>query len=114
MPSVGRGGGVATNTSHSGSATEHVLLGIACVVTFVWAVATMVQVFVPSHPVPGYANLVMMTVASFFFGGAILSGRKNGNGGNGNGGNGDKSRSRSILDAALERGKKVDKGSTDA
>lgn len=78
-------------------ATEKVLLGIACVVTVVWAIATMVQVVAPSHPVPGYANLVMMSVATFFFGGAIFQGRKrvppHSNG-------------RSVYDRALEEGRR--------
>jgi hypothetical protein len=60
------------------AAHERVFLGIAITVTVVWAVATLVQVIDPKHQVPTYANLVMMTVAGSFFGGAVWAGRKNG------------------------------------
>jgi len=52
-----------------------VFLGIAVTVTLVWAVATVVQIVSPDHVVPEYANLVMMTVAGSFFGGAVISAR---------------------------------------
>lgn len=61
---------------------ERVFLGIAVTVTIVWAIATAVQIITPSRPVPEYANLVMMTVAGSFFGGAVITsrGRKRKNG----------------------------------
>ena len=62
-------------------AREALMLGIACVVTIVWAVATIAQVIAPSHVVPEYANLAMMLVAGSFFTGSIITRkRRNGNG----------------------------------
>lgn len=58
------------------TAYEKVFLGIAITVTIVWAIATVVQVVDPSRDVPEYANLVMMTVAGSFFGGAVVTARK--------------------------------------
>lgn len=66
-----------------GSAYERTFLGIAITVTAVWAVATLFQVVSPSHVVPNTVNYVMGIVATGFFGGALIAGRKNGNGKNG-------------------------------
>jgi hypothetical protein len=55
---------------------ERTLLGIAVTITAVWALATIVQVFIPSRVVPSYANLLMMTVAGAFFGGAMLASKR--------------------------------------
>lgn len=63
-----------------GSAYERTFLGIAITVTFVWAVATLVQVIFPAHVVPTSINLVMGTVATGFFGGALVSSRRGSNG----------------------------------
>lgn len=60
---------------------EVVLLVLGCFITLVWAIATLVQVVYPDHPVPSEVHLVMLTVAGAFFGGAAIAGRKaNGNG----------------------------------
>lgn len=59
---------------------ERVLLAIGCVITVVWAIATLVQVAYPSHVVSGQVHLVMLTVAAGFFGGAAIQARKNSNG----------------------------------
>lgn len=67
----------ANGTVGVGRAYERVFLAIAIVVTVVWAMATLVQVAYPAHPVPQYANLVMMIVAGSFFGGAVVVGRRN-------------------------------------
>jgi MFS-type transporter involved in bile tolerance (Atg22 family) len=59
------------------SAYERVFLGIAITVTIVWSVATLVQIAFPTRVVPEYANFIMMTVAGGFFGGAVLSSKRN-------------------------------------
>jgi hypothetical protein len=58
------------------SAFERTFLGIAITVTVVWAVATLVQVAFPRHIVPFSVNAIMGTVATSFFSGAFLAGRK--------------------------------------
>ena len=65
------------------NAREALLLGIACVVTVVWAVATITQVIAPTHIVPEYANLAMMLVAGSFFSGSVLARRRRNGNGNG-------------------------------
>lgn len=55
---------------------ERVYLGIAITVTIVWTVATLVNVVVPGHPVPPYANIMMGIVASCFFGGAVIQNQR--------------------------------------
>lgn len=54
---------------------ERVFLGIAISVTALWVIATVVQLIAPSRTVPEYVNVVMMTVAGSFFGGAVLTSR---------------------------------------
>lgn len=61
---------------HVGGAYEKVFLGIAITVTAVWTVANLVQVILPNRPVPSYVNIVMMAVATSFFGGAVISSRR--------------------------------------
>jgi uncharacterized membrane-anchored protein len=58
------------------SASERVLLVIACVITTVWAVATIIQVAFPTRVVPEYANLAMMVVAGSFFTGSVVTSRR--------------------------------------
>jgi hypothetical protein len=58
------------------SAYERTLLGIALTVTAVWAIATLVQVAYPRHVVPLSVNAIMGTVATSFFSGAFLAGRR--------------------------------------
>lgn len=55
---------------------ERILLAIACVITTVWAVATVVQVAFPDRVVPEYANLAMMVVAGSFFTGSVAAARQ--------------------------------------
>jgi hypothetical protein len=61
---------------------EAVLLVIGCVVTLVWAIATIAQVIFPERQVSGEVHLIMLAVAGSFFGSAALSSRKT-NGKNG-------------------------------
>lgn len=93
------------------SAYERVFLGIAITVTVVWAIATLVQVVSPTHQVPTYANLVMMTVAGSFFGGAVIAGRKRNGNGNGNGSQNSPPppAKRSLMDDALQRAQETRK-----
>jgi len=55
---------------------ERVLLGVGCVVTFVWTVAVLVQVAFPSRPVPVGVHGIMFVIASGFFGGAAIQARR--------------------------------------
>ena len=57
---------------------EAVLLGIACTVVVVWAVATLVQVIDPSRQVPTGVNVVMPIVATALFGSAYFTNKRNG------------------------------------
>lgn len=92
-----------------GSAYERTFLGIAVTVTVVWAVATLVQVAFPAHVVPLTVNATMGIVATGFFGGALVAGRRS----NGNGSGPPKTPQRprkSVIEAALEAAKKKEKG----
>lgn len=61
---------------------EAVLLVVGCLITLVWATATIVQVVFPDRPVSTEVHLVMLAFATSAFGGAAVAGRKaNGNGG---------------------------------
>jgi hypothetical protein len=62
--------------SNGSSAYEKTFLGIAITVAAVWAIATLVQVAFPSHVVPLSVNAIMGTVATSFFGGAFVAGRR--------------------------------------
>ena len=57
---------------------ENVLLTLGCVISGVWVVAVLVQVAFPSHPVPTEVHGVMLVLVPLLFGGAFLTGRKNG------------------------------------
>lgn len=57
---------------------EYVLLGLAVLISLVWATATLVQVVFPDHRVPTEVHFVMMSVAAFFFGGSVFTAWKNG------------------------------------
>jgi predicted permease len=60
---------------------EAVLLVIGCIVTLVWATATIVSVAFPDRPVQTEVHLIMLAFATSAFGGAAIAGRKaNGNG----------------------------------
>lgn len=60
---------------------ETVLLALGCLVIIVWAIAVLVQVVNPAHPVPNAVNIVTPIVATGLFGTAYLTGRKkNGDG----------------------------------
>lgn len=59
-----------------GDPREAVLLGVACIVVVVWAVATLAQVASPDHQVPRGLDVIMPIVATCLFGGAWMSGRK--------------------------------------
>lgn len=74
-----------SDTKDTISLREKVLLLIGCAVTVVWAISTLVQVALPTHPVPQEVHLVMLAVAGGFFGGAALESRRTGSNGNGNG-----------------------------
>lgn len=76
---------MAEGSSFALTPYERVFLGIAIIVTLIWAVATVVQIAYPNRVVPEYANLVMMTVAGSFFGGAVLTSRANRRAGDSNG-----------------------------
>lgn len=73
------------------SAYERVLLGVAIVVTTVWAIANTAQVIVAiaapgrSPFVDASLNVIMGTVATGLFGGAVVSGLRRRGNGNGNG-----------------------------
>lgn len=62
---------------------------IACVITAVWAVSFVADIFVKDYEPSAYIHVIMMTVAGAAFGKTIvLRNGKNGNGnGNGNGAN---------------------------
>lgn len=72
---MGRPGRLGRRRSTS-SAYERTFLGIAITVVVVWTIATLVQVAFPNHVVPVSVNVVMGTVATAFFGGALLSSRR--------------------------------------
>jgi hypothetical protein len=55
---------------------EAVLLGIACVIVVVWAIATLVSLFDHDAMYPRGLDIVMPIVATGLFGGAWLAGRK--------------------------------------
>lgn len=57
-------------------ARELVLLTIGVFVTLVWGTAVLVQVVLPSHPVPTEVHGVMLVIMGGFFGGAAIAGRK--------------------------------------
>lgn len=87
----------------SGSAYERTFLGIAVTVTVVWAVATLVQVAFPAHVVPLTVNATMGIVATGFFGGALVAGRRSAS--NGTPPSGPTKPSRSVMEAALDAAK---------
>lgn len=58
------------------SAYERTCLGIAITVTAVWAIATLVQIVAPSHPVPVTVSATMGIVATGFFSGAYFWSRR--------------------------------------
>lgn len=64
---------------------EAVLLVIGCVITLVWATATIVSTVFPDRPVQTEVHLIMLAFATASFSGAAIAGRKSSNG-NGNGG----------------------------
>ena len=59
-----------------GDVQEAVLLGVACVVVVVWAVATLWQVADPTRQAPASLDIVMPIVATGLFGSAWWTGRK--------------------------------------
>ena len=65
---------------------EAVLLVIGCLITLVWATATIVQVVFPDRPVSTEVHLIMLAFATSAFGGAAIAGRKSAQNGNGTGG----------------------------
>lgn len=62
---------------------EGVLLVLGCVVTLVWAIATLVPLVFPDRQVDAQVHLVMLTVAAALFGGAAVANRKSNGSGNG-------------------------------
>ncbi len=55
---------------------ENVLLGLGAAIIGVWVIGVMVQIAVPSHPLPPAVHGIVGVLVPILFGGAWLQARK--------------------------------------